>query len=291
MADQINNWWSTYHQKRKSALNSLAGQANRDTTYSSRSSDFFNSVSMAIQFCPSRNHSASHTLFMYSHCTFHTGASFNCVDPANSYHDIRKHSGGHFYYLCLTHHTSNYCFNCACLANCSNDFGKVSASCSCCLFCTISMSNHCLNCASSANCSYDFQKNSAGHFHCLWTTFQTTVSPQFYASPLYGIPSSHTPCITEWNFPPYFSRSTLLGWLGCNACSFIALYFGNMYFLSSLEPPSDHVTLDHEWQVSLREAILKGNEIHDDLYDNDASDLAVDEAVELAGDECGVNCS
>lgn len=87
------------------------------------------------------------------------------------------------------------------------------------------------------------------------------------------------------------SRSTLLGWLGCNACSFIALHFGNMYFLSSLEPPSDHVTLDHEWQVSLREAILKGNEIHDDLYDNDESDLAVDEAVELAGDECGVNCS
>lgn len=28
MADQINNRWSTYHQKRKSALNSLGGQAN-----------------------------------------------------------------------------------------------------------------------------------------------------------------------------------------------------------------------------------------------------------------------
>lgn len=78
--------------------------------------------------------------------------------------------------------------------------------------------------------------------------------------------------------------------LGSNACTFIALYFGNLYFLSCLEPPSDSVTLDFGWQVSLREAILKGNEIHDDLYDNDAIDVAVDEAVELAGDECGVNC-
>ena len=86
-----------------------------------------------------------------------------------------------------------------------------------------------------------------------------------------------------------FSQSTLLGRLGSNACTFIALFFGNLYFLPRLEPPSDGVTLDCEWQVSLREAILKGNEIHDDLYDNDAIDVAVDEAVELAGDECGVN--
>lgn len=35
---------------------------------------------------------------------------------------------------------------------------------------------------------------------------------------------------------------------------------------------------------------MKGNEIHDDLYDTDAIDVAVEEAVELAGDECGVNC-
>ena len=41
---------------------------------------------------------------------------------------------------------------------------------------------------------------------------------------------------------------------------------------------------------SLREAILKGNEIHDDLYGNDAIDVAVEEAVKLAGEECGVNC-
>ena len=31
---------------------------------------------------------------------------------------------------------------------------------------------------------------------------------------------------------------------------------------------------------------MKSNEIHDDLYDNDAIDVAVDKA----GDECGVNC-
>lgn len=41
----------------------------------------------------------------------------------------------------------------------------------------------------------------------------------------------------------------------------------------------------------MREVILKGNEIYDDLYDNDESDFVVDEVVELVGDECGVNCS
>ena len=48
-------------------------------------------------------------------------------------------------------------------------------------------------------------------------TLHATVSPQDHASPVYGIPSSHTPCITEWNFPVNFTQSTLLGWLGSNA--------------------------------------------------------------------------
>ena len=48
--------------------------------------------------------------------------------------------------------------------------------------------------------------------------------------------------------------------------------------------------LSQEWQLCLREAILKGNDIHDDMIEKEAVDVAVHDAVDLAGDECNVNC-
>ena len=48
-------------------------------------------------------------------------------------------------------------------------------------------------------------------------------------------------------------------------------------------------SLQINWKVSLTEAILSGNEIHDDIFEGDAVNVAVDEAIEIAGDECFVN--
>lgn len=61
-------------------------------------------------------------------------------------------------------------------------------------------------------------------------------------------------------------------------------------FSSHLQLPTNDAKLNHEWQLSLWEAILKGNEIHDDMYENYAVDVDVHDAVDKAGDECGVNC-
>ena len=122
------------------------------------------------------------------------------------------------------------------------------------------------------------------------TMASTAPVPSVNMSYLDGIHSLHIPFVVEWHFPVNFSQSTIVGRLGSNACTFIALYFGHLYFSSHLQLPTNDAKLNHEWQLSLWEAILKGNEIHDDMYENYAVDVDVHDAVDKAGDECGVNC-
>ena len=42
------------------------------------------------------------------------------------------------------------------------------------------------------------------------------------------------------------------------------------------------------WKFAFHEAIIKGNEIHDELFEGDASDVSVEDDVDMAGTECGV---
>ncbi|KAJ7391257.1 hypothetical protein OS493_019388 [Desmophyllum pertusum] len=88
------------------------------------------------------------------------------------------------------------------------------------------------------------------------TMASTAPVPSVNMSYLDGIHSLHIPFVVEWHFPL----------------------------------PTNDAKLNHEWQLSLWEAILKGNEIHDDMYENYAVDVDVHDAVDKAGDECGVNC-
>ena len=55
----------------------------------------------------------------------------------------------------------------------------------------------------------------------------------------------------------------------------------------SLLWPRD-VLLPEPWKQSLYEAMIKGDKIHDDLFNHQAVDLAVEDAVSLADNECGV---
>ena len=66
------------------------------------------------------------------------------------------------------------------------------------------------------------------------------------------------------------------------------LSFGHLYFSCYLQPPVN-LQLQNNWKVSLTEAILSGNEIHDDIFDCEAINVAVDEAIQVAGDECFVD--
>ena len=89
--------------------------------------------------------------------------------------------------------------------------------------------------------------------------------------------------VIEWTFSE--SQSDIQGRTGSNACVFIALCMGKLFFHLSW-PSGD--CLPNSWQRSLREAMIKGKRIHDDLFDHDATNVTVEDAVSMAGEECGV---
>ena len=93
--------------------------------------------------------------------------------------------------------------------------------------------------------------------------------------------------ILHWTFPANFCQSTLRGRSGSNACTFIALYFGHLYHHKNLPPPV-HSSLSMEWKCALHTAITKANEIHDELFEGEGVDVAVADAVDMAGTECFV---
>ena len=93
--------------------------------------------------------------------------------------------------------------------------------------------------------------------------------------------------ILQWTFPVNFCQSTLGGRSGSNACTFIALYFGHLYHRSNLSPPL-YGALSTLWKSSLYKAMVEGNKIHDELFEGEGVDVAVQDAVETAGAECFV---
>ena len=46
--------------------------------------------------------------------------------------------------------------------------------------------------------------------------------------------------------------------------------------------------MDVQWKQALREAMIHGNDLHDELFDHKGINLNVDEAVEMAGEDYGV---
>lgn len=110
-----------------------------------------------------------------------------------------------------------------------------------------------------------------------------TVMPS--SSLIKGQLSSHSPQVIEWTFSE--SQSDIGGRTGSNACCFIALYMGCLMHTSNLVWPIDD-NLPTEWKNAFRTAMIKGNGIHDDLFELSAINVDVDEAVTMAGDECRV---
>ena len=93
--------------------------------------------------------------------------------------------------------------------------------------------------------------------------------------------------IVEYLLPVSLSQSTIDGRTGSNACVFIALYFGSLTIKYGLNCPPN-VSLPVSWKYALEEAMRKGNEIHDELFDNAAVNVSVEEAVELVAEDCNV---
>lgn len=104
-------------------------------------------------------------------------------------------------------------------------------------------------------------------------------------SDMKGLDSSHLSGVMEWTFSE--SQSDIQGRTGSNACVFIALLMGKLSIERKLTWPTGDL-LPESWKGALHEAMIKGDQIHDDLFDHEAPSASVDEADSLAGAECGV---
>lgn len=106
-------------------------------------------------------------------------------------------------------------------------------------------------------------------------------------TPLSGTESQYSNKIIEWKFDEGFSQSTIQGRNGSNACTFIALYMGRFVKEKHLAFPVEK-QLSVAWKDSLYEAMTVGNDIHDEIFGEEAVDVVVDEAIEIAGEQCAV---
>lgn len=102
-----------------------------------------------------------------------------------------------------------------------------------------------------------------------------------------GSISQFSNVIVEWSFPECFSQSTIMGRNGSNACAFICLYFGQVAS-KGVFSPRQGLLLPAQWRDSLEQSIIQGNDLHDELFDHEGVDLDAEDAVEMAGDDCGV---
>lgn len=100
-----------------------------------------------------------------------------------------------------------------------------------------------------------------------------------------GCASPYCKDVMEWTLAE--SQSDILGRVGSNACVFIARYMGKLCIERNLLwPTSDCVS--ESLIESLKEAMIKGNEIHDRLCNGDGRNVTVVDAFSSAGEECGV---
>ena len=95
--------------------------------------------------------------------------------------------------------------------------------------------------------------------------------------------------VVEWYFAEDFSQSTIRGRNGSNACAFICLYFGQVAS-KGLLAPKQGLVLPNMWKEVLEWAMTSGNDLHDELFDHEGVNVNVDEAVDMAGEDCGVAC-
>lgn len=123
---------------------------------------------------------------------------------------------------------------------------------------------------------------AAVSFTCQPTVCVPAPSPRNH---LIGTDADHG--ITEWLFQRDISQSTLDGRNGSNACVFIALSFASIYRDCQLPNIKGH-HLETDWQEALKEAIRMGNSMHDELFDRQGVNVALEDAIAAVGDLCQV---
>ena len=127
-----------------------------------------------------------------------------------------------------------------------------------------SRANHSINRQPTLNS--DTSSNSHSSAHVLTPI---TILPQ------------HQGNITFWSFPHCISQSTILGRMGSNACTFIALLFSKLFFSPNMDVPAVSTPLSQTWVYQLIvQGILVGNNIYDSVSPNVAQTFGVSQAVQ-----------
>ena len=85
----------------------------------------------------------------------------------------------------------------------------------------------------------------------------------------------------EYQFPSQIYQSSMGDRNGSNACTFICLYIGQIVTQNNLQF-TDGRTLPSEWTSAIVNSIVSGNDLHDKVFNGDATDIDVEEAVNLA---------
>ena len=93
------------------------------------------------------------------------------------------------------------------------------------------------------------------------------------------------PGVTEWYLPLDMAQSTTDNQNGSSACVFIAMNFGLLYKRCGLDTFLMGQSMNIQWQAVLEKAIRDGNQVHDELFDQEGVIVTFEEGVELAGDQ------
>ena len=272
---QIRSWWSTYHQKRKRSLNTLAASQHQPAHTLPSSTNAASQHQPAHTLLTSTNaasqHQPSHTLptstiAASQHQPSHTLPTSTIA--------ASQHQPAH------TLPTSTN------IASQHQPAHTLPTS-------TIAASQHqpAHTVPTSTNTVSQHQPTHTLPTSTIAASQQSFNVPPIYASPVSMLTGNTVPGIadiTEWRFPADFCQSVVGGRSGSNACTFIALYFGHLLLHDKLPKPVGN-NLAMEWKCALYKAMKKGNEIHDELFEGEGIDVSAEDAVSMAGTQCCAN--
>ena len=256
---QIKSWWSTYHQKRKRSLNTLAASQQQPThtlpTSTNAASQQQPTHTLPTSTNAASQHQPTHTLPTSTNAASQHQPTHTLPTSTNA---ASQHQPTHTL-LTSTNAASQH------------------------------QPTHTL--PTSTNAASQHQPTHTLPTSTNAASQQSVNVPPTYASPV-SVLTGHTvpgiADITEWRFPADFCQSVVGGRSGSNACTFIALYFGHLLLHDKLPKPVGN-NLAMEWKCALYKAMKKGNEIHDELFEGEGIDVSAEDAVSMAGTQCCAN--
>ena len=90
--------------------------------------------------------------------------------------------------------------------------------------------------------------------------------------------------VKQFCFSANLSQSTIGGRQGSNACTIIASLVGYQFVKLAL-PELTLSTLPSQWFEAIVDSMLEGNALHDLLFDGEARNLDIEDAVECCGND------